>query len=424
MKTIKQIHMFLFTLPLLFTVGRAETSFQDQLYDDFGLELTGFAETRQGWRLEDASYHDQVSISETRFRLNMAYERGPLTFDFKGELFTDVVEQNIDGRLRSLNVQFSPLDFIDVRMGRQTLTWGTGDLLFINDLFPKDWVSFFIGRNDEYLKAPSDAVRIGLFSRILNLEFVYMPLMNRSEYINGSRLSYWNGMLGEIVGENVVLTHAEREDFPRDGELSARMYRSFGSTEIALYGFYGFWKTPEGFLPRTGKLYFPRLGVGGMSIRTPLFGGIGNIEGGYYYSEEDDEGSDPFVRNSESRFLAGYERELANEFTGGFQYYLEWIQDYEAYDHTAGPYVRDEFRHLVTVRLTKQLLNQTLTISSFIFYSPTDNDAYWRPKVRYKVTDNWQVELGANVFAGEKTHTFFAQFEDNNNAYGSVRWSF
>ena len=43
------------------------------------------------------------------------------------------------------------------------LTWGTGDLLFINDLFPKNWKSLAIGRDDEYLKDPSGAVKASFF---------------------------------------------------------------------------------------------------------------------------------------------------------------------------------------------------------------------------------------------------------------------
>ena len=50
-----------------------------------------------------------------------------------------------------------------------------GDLLFINDLFPKDWVSFFVGRDDEYLKAPSDSLKASFFNELFNLDFVYTP---------------------------------------------------------------------------------------------------------------------------------------------------------------------------------------------------------------------------------------------------------
>ena len=64
----------------------------------------------------------------------------------------------IDPREAWLSTQ--PLDFLDLKAGRQVVTWGTGDLLFINDLFPKDWQSFILGRDEEYLKAPSDTVKV------------------------------------------------------------------------------------------------------------------------------------------------------------------------------------------------------------------------------------------------------------------------
>ena len=67
----------------------------------------------------------------------------------------------IVGDLRQLRFTFRPGGSVDLRVGRQILTWGTGDLLFINDLFPKDWVSFFSGREEQYLKNPVDAARFG-----------------------------------------------------------------------------------------------------------------------------------------------------------------------------------------------------------------------------------------------------------------------
>ncbi len=47
----------------------------------------------------------------------------------------------------SLDLREAYLDFTtakaDFRFGRQIATWGVGDLLFVNDVFPKNWVSFF-----------------------------------------------------------------------------------------------------------------------------------------------------------------------------------------------------------------------------------------------------------------------------------------
>ena len=61
-----------------------------------------------------------------------------------------------------------------------------------------------------------------------------------------------------------------------------------------------------------------------------LLGGIANIEGAYYDSRDDRDGTDPLIRNSEIRGLAGYERELVANFMLGLQYYLEWLQNYDA----------------------------------------------------------------------------------------------
>ncbi|MBW2029063.1 MAG: hypothetical protein JRJ31_08305 [Deltaproteobacteria bacterium] len=79
---------------------------------------------------------------------------------------------------------------------------------------------------------------------------------------------------------------------------------------------------------------------------------------------------------------------------------------------------------MMTVRLTKLLMNQNLTLSLFAFYSPSDSDACLRPKVHYKVTDHWSAEAGGNWFLGSSDQTFFGQFEDNSNVYSAIRYGF
>jgi hypothetical protein len=173
-------------------------------------------------------------------------------------------------------------------------------------------------------------------------------------------------------------------------------------------------------------LIYPRLSVYGASARGQVWGGIANVEAGYYASRQDQGGDDPMIRNSEVRFLAGFERELARDFTGALQYYVEWMEDYDAYMRSlpANAPARDEYRHLITLRLTRLLMNQNLALSFFAYYSPSDKDCYLRPKVRYKIDDHWTIEAGGNFFYGSADFTFFGQFEDNTNAYASLRWSF
>ncbi|MBN1830946.1 MAG: hypothetical protein JW896_02445 [Deltaproteobacteria bacterium] len=400
--------------------------FKDLLYDRYGIDAYGFLEARGGLRLRDDPHEKDASIGEMRLQTDLSRDFELVELKIKFDLLGDLVSEEVDVDLRDLNLSFSPLDIMDVKLGRQILTWGTGDLLFVADSFPKDWVSFFVGRDTEYLKAPSDAARISLFFDLFNVDLVYIPKFNGSVYVDGSRLSYWNPMLGRIAGRDSIFHDHRPDDFGTDSEYALRLTKNLEGTELALYGYYGFWQTPEGVNLLSPVLIYPELSIFSASIRDALWGGIGHLELGYYDSRNDGSGNNPNIRNSEFRFLVGFERELSQDFTGGIQYYLEYMQDYEEYERHLpdGMNKKDEYRHVLTLRLTKLLMNQNLTLSFFTYYSPSDADGYTRPNVNYSINDQWTVEIGGNIFFGSDDHTFFGQFKKNTNAYASLRFSF
>jgi hypothetical protein len=286
--------------------------------------------------------------------------------------------------------------------------------------------SFFIGRDPEYLKAPSDALKIALFSALVNLDVVYTPRFDADRFIYGRRLSFFHRQLGRRTGRDAVVQTDKPDAWFEDDEIAWRLYKNVGGYELAVYGYHGFWKSPAGVDPLSGKATFPDLSVYGASIRGPLAQGIGNLEIGYYDSEEDRSGDDPFVRNSEFRFLVGYEQEVAKEFTVGLQYYLEYMLHHDAFQRNLpqGGLGTDENRHLVTLRLTKLLLRQNLQLPLFAFFSPSDKDVYLRPNIHYKIDDHWSAEIGGNIFLGTDDPTFFGQFTKNSNVYAGVRYSF
>ena len=398
----------------------------DKLYDAYSIELAGFSETRWGTRLVNDAHEKDMSIGEARVQLDFSRNFEQFLLKFKGDLLGDAVMEEVDVDIRDLSMFFSPTDNVDVKLGRMVSTWGTGDLIFINDMFPKDWQSFFIGRNDEYLKQASNIIKAGIFPGDYAIDLVYTPLFQGSEYVSGERLSYYNPAAGEIVGRNMIMDDNEPNRYFSDAEIAGRLSRQFGGVEVALYGYSGFWQEPEGMDRTSDNAIYPRLNVWGASARSPMLGGIGNIEAGYYDSIQGDNGKDPFIRPSEYRFLTGFEREVAHELTGGFQYYLEKINHYDNYEQSlpAGMHARDEYRHLLTARFTQLLMDQNLTLSLFAYYSPSDNDGYVRPKFSYKLNDNWLLDGGFNLFWGEDDYTFWGRFRDNTNVYVGLRYSF
>ena len=391
---------------------------------DLEFEVHGFYEMRAGYRTRKDAYQKDMSIMENRLQVDIDSYLEWIDLKVKADVYGDMVTEQADFDLREAYALTYPFEFMDLKVGRQILTWGTGDLVFINDLFPKDWESFFIGRDSEYLKAPSDAAKVSMFSDLANLDIVYTPQFDSDRFISGPRVSYYNSSLGRLAGEDFT-TYVDKPDrWFRDDEVALRLYKNIENYEVALYGYRGYWKSPGG-QTATGDFTFPDLNVYGASIRGALGKGIANAEFGYYESADDSSGKNILINNSEIRYLLGYTQEIGKDFTAGLQYYVEQMTDYGKYlDSRTSGAERDEIRRLVTLRLTKLLMNQNLRCSMFTYYSPTDKDVYMRPNVNYKVSDEMAIELGANIFFGDHEYTFFGQFQNNTNIYTAVRYSF
>ena len=151
-QTARLVAIFSITLSLAWT-SRAQQQDDDWEENALPVEIHGFAEGALARRIiEDPVQSDDFLLGEARFRLDLSYFSDRVDLEFKGDLVADAVADEIDGDIRLATVTLRTLNWLDLRAGRQVLTWGTGDLVFLNDLFPKDFVSFFIGRDDEFLK--------------------------------------------------------------------------------------------------------------------------------------------------------------------------------------------------------------------------------------------------------------------------------
>lgn len=387
-------------------------------------DLHGFVETAGGVRTADSPVQTQedYTLRETRAQIRLnAYGEGTEAFVRLDALQDAVASSATELELREAFLRFTTAGgHLDVKGGRQALTWGTGDLVFINDLFPKDWESFFAGREDQYLKAPSDALRLGLFGLPFDVDAVITPEFTPDRLPSpGVRFS---------IPANARPVTIERPTVLENTESALRLSRYVGSFDLALYGYWGFFKTPMGVKsdPLVAGVmfpYHPELSVYGASARGAALGGVAWVEGGFYDSREDRDGRSPRIPNSSARGLVGLERQLAEDFNATVQWYGEWMMHHaEAMD--ADPMnTGDEWRHLLTLRLEKWLRYQTVRLSFFGFWSPTDEDAHLRPLVAYKVSDEVEITLGANVFEG-KNPTTFGMFDNDDNVYARLRYGF
>jgi hypothetical protein len=218
--------------------------------------------------------------------LTVGWSNESLTVGFKGDARYDAVFEELDGEIRDLTLAFSPTSKTDLKVGRQVLTWGTGDLLFLNDLFPKDWEAFFAGRDTEYLKAPSNAVRSTWYGDLLNIDLAWTPVFEPDNFLTGERFSFFSPLAGGSVAPQPPLSAIEPEKNFENGELAVRLFKTVRGSEYAAYAYYGFFHQPTA-LTLTLQPTFAPLSAFGASFRRPLMSGIFNTEVVYYASRDD-----------------------------------------------------------------------------------------------------------------------------------------
>lgn len=392
------------------------------------IELSGFLQGLYGTGTDAGNpVPSDMTAAETRLQLRIESWANDASFfgrlDF---VYEDYLEPRERFELREGYANFTIFGRLDMKIGRQIATWGTGDLVFVNDLFAKDYRSFFNGRDDQYLKAPQNAARLELYTGFGNLSLVYTPRFTPNRVPSGERFSCFNPLAGGIVGGEEHLFEGRLPGAElKNGETAVRFGRYLGSWDVALYFYRGFYKNPVAMDMAAMEAYHPALQATGLSVRRPLLGGIAWLEGGWHDSIDDDDGDDPSVPNSSVLYLAGFERQIKPTLTANLQYLGETMLDHGLYAESLPPGSagEDETRHLVTSRVTKRLLMENLELAAFAFWSPSDEDLYARFSASYRYTDAVTLAVGANLFEGDEW-TEFGSFDRNDNVWAKVTYGF
>lgn len=363
--------------------------------------------------------------AEERLQIKLDASKNSMRLFLKTDALYDHVDE-IDGvELKEGFVDFTAEKW-DTRIGRQVITWGLGDLIFINDIFPKDYEAFFSGRPMEYLKKGVDGVKIGIYPSFASAELIVIPFFEPNNFPDSKRFHMFDPMPS-------VTNRKEEEPSTKidNTEIALRIYRDVAGFDGSIYFYRGFFRQPSMLpdsmtAPAKITLFYPELSVYGASLQGRMLDGVISLEAGYYDSREDRNGTDPMTPNSQTKFLIGYQRQLWEDFTIGLQYFGEYMHDYSEYEKNlpSGFPQEKKLHDLASVRLTQFLIHQTLKLSFFSFYGPADKDYLLNPEIKYNFTDSVWASLGANVFGGGEEWNQFGNLDKNDNVYVQVRYEF
>lgn len=330
------------------------------------------------------------------------------------DAINDLALRHSSVRTREAYLDWTASKTLSIRAGRQVITWGVADYLFVNDVFPKNYDGFFSGKPFDHMKAAVDAVKFNALLQDNELEWVIakpaqddMPLPQR--------------FISQALPAGMQATRTSAQG----GDFAMRLARKIGDWDGALY--------LARYHSRDAGLYFKGNGLQwaaqstrhlGASATGSIWGGVGLIEMSYSATTLPANNMNRFFFGKRAKVLVGYARDIGADVSISLQYLHELEMDYAAYQRSLAPMVSAAARSRQTLyaRVQGKFLHQSLSVGAQLF-AAQDGGKYFNPFVSYALMDGLNLEVGSNWFAGPTTSPY-GMMKQDSNLYTSLRYSF
>ncbi len=383
-------------------------------------DASGFAQLRQVQRLADtdcAQLSGCKSMSQEAMGELLLEQRVSDSFSasLRIEALSDRAVHSSRVRAREVFVDWAPGTDLSLRLGRQILTWGVSDYLYVNDVFPKNHDSFLTGGGFDRMKDPVDAGRISWRVADLDVETV----VARAKGDRAPDPQRFAAMLPTRQAMEAVGTG-------NGNDVAVKVSGHHSGWDLAGYAA-SFDARESRFFIDGETLQFdrPRILHAGASVTGNAWGGLVWLEGAGRHADRQRRAV--VSRHSIDdaiKLIAGYSRELGTDLTASAQLQVEAMTSRDRYLSSLAPGVRPVERVSATLhaRLQGRWNNQTLSGGAQVFVG-REGDTHFNPFMSWSPADGWTVEGGANLFSG-KPDTRYGAFKDDANVYVLGRFSF
>ena len=402
--------IFFFIIFALLLIGPLFTSTgQDLSFSGYLKNYTGL-QTKK-----DPEYNIQNS-----FNLNMEFSTKMFAFKVNPILkHYASYEQNLVLNLKEMYMDLY-FNNVDLRIGKQQIIWGKAEGVFITDVVsPKDLSEFLLPDFDE-IRIGVNAVKTDIFIGPTSLEIVFIPIFTASVLPDSD--SIWSVTPSYPVTptindtEKVKLRFINSEIFSRFSYLGSVM-------DFEIMGGYMWDDEPAPHVTNPVLLEITpehhRLALVGGSFSTGISNIILRVEAAFYfgkYFRKDNPATDEGVlKKNYVHYLLGSDFSIL-----GVNFSAQFIQQIIlGYDEAI---IKDQLEHMITFRMSKTFLRETLKIELFSYIGINAPDALIRLKLVYDLTDSLEIFLGSNIFLGDEG--LFGQYNDNKMVYTGLKFSF
>ncbi len=391
---------------------KVETTFQPELEIELpeGFNLTAIGRVR--W--------------DTRDRL----EPGSPTQDTTATISRRwLANDDLDFELRELYLD-APTDFAHFRIGKQQTVWGQSDGLKVLDVVnPQDFREFILD-DFEDSRIPLWTIAAEVPIDDFTAEFLWIPDQTYNDLPEAGALYALTAprFVPEAVpGFTVVQREPDRpDDVIADSDAGARLLGMLDGWDLSLNYLYHYDDNPVLRRQVQGSV----VTITPEYERTHLLGGtfsnsFGDFvvrgELGYsfdrFFLTEDLSDSDGVGESDNVSSVIGLDWYGLDDTLVSAQVFGDYLTD------DIDGLLRDRFESTTSLLVRRSFLDEDLEAEVIWLQSLNSGDGLVRPKITYRLDDNFKIWAGADIFFGTSDGVF-GQFDDNDRVLFGVQFSF
>jgi hypothetical protein len=391
-------------------------------------ELSGFMRNYTGVNYDTGD----LTILQNTFNFDLSQTGDKVAFKVNPMLY-HYWSDSLDLKLREAYLDLYFKNF-DIRIGKQQVVWGKADGAFITDIVsPLNLTEFLLPDFDE-IRTGVNAVKIDYYIGNNTIEAIWIPQFTATTMpANGS---IWRINPEFPAPATFDWSKSTIKPSLENSEAFLKFSASTSAIDFELMGGYTwddaptmhvqkqFGMNPSSMQPMlVGLNIIPehhRLYLGGASFSTEIKGVILRGEGAYYngkyFQTEDPAAKDALIQKDYLHYLLGVDFNLGN-VKMSTQFIQQTILDYDEF------IAKPEFDNTMTFMARYDLFRETVHLELFSYIGITGEDALIRPKISYDFDDSFNIQLGSNIFVGERDGKF-GQYQDNSMIYLKLKYSF
>lgn len=385
------------------------------------IQVKGFLDTYYAARTEDKA---DWMASRTRARGEVKLEKGAASlFVSMNATYNAILKDRTGMELREAYLAYAKGN-LDLRVGRQIVVWGVADALRLTDcVSPCDYTEFLAQDYDD-IRMPVNALRTRYTWRSVTFEAICNPVADFF-ILPTDRHNPWALTLPSApLPYTIDLESCKPEKRLRNMEYGGRITTNLSGIDFSLSVLRTWNKMPALSLTVSDngksllvKGEYRRMTMLGADCSLPVGQFVLRGEAACYFDEAQSRGvgKDVVCRNTYN-ILAGVDWYPGNDWNFSAQYCHKYtagnLDGLSVYRHAA----------LATARISKELMRNTLKLSTFAYIDVTNGGIFNRFSASYSLNDQIELTAGYDYFHADKGK--FQMYSKNSEAWVKMKYSF